>query len=177
MRNRLILSALASILLVGCSTSSDDSTALYEDYYNLISANTTYVTSSTNYSLSAELVETEDSYAYYVIVDEPQVAMYNVKIMAIANDVAYEDATAMMPSIGIFDGPYHLVPNQVNVEEGYAKGLTISGESDNDSVNLSIMVEWCEDDEETITREFHHIALTTSGMSYIEASIAEGNAE
>ena len=48
----------------------------------------------------------------------------------------------MVPSFGIFEDRVSLVPGQVNYEAGFAKGISISGESDEDHIDLLILVRW-----------------------------------
>lgn len=170
MRNKNVCLLLSIYLLTGCTSNSetDASYSLYLSYLETIDSNTSYQNGSAYYTISGELTVTEDgTYAYYLCIDEPTIAMLDIVI--VAEDEDTDTSGTMMPSIGIYDGPYNLVPNQVNTEDGYVKGLIVSGESDNDSVKLKMIVEW-EDESLNKTREFHHILLTEEGMTYIEES-------
>lgn len=159
--------------LTGCAGGSRESAALvrYRSYYNAVSENTEYVTETSRYSLSMEMVkEDENSYSYYIFVDQPRIAMYDVIVMAVENGIPYGETDHMMPSIGIFDGTYSLIPNQVNREDGYVKGLVVSGSSDQPETDLRILVEWKDRYKEKTSRQFHHVILNEEGMRYAEGA-------
>ena len=128
----------------------------YANYYKLITDNTKVIDESLYYTLSTEISKVPDgTYRYYVIIDEPQIAMYNCVLMAVENDVLVGDAEKIMPSMGIFDSfSYCLIPGQVNSKQGFVKGLVISGESSEPTITLHIMVEWKDATGKTTTREF-----------------------
>lgn len=157
------------IVLTGCTKKDDKAdaeAALYESYYESISSNEIFITQSNYYSLSGEIVQINDgTYRYSIILDSPQVAMYNVVMMAVENDIPYMNATKMMPSIGILDDQYSLVPYQSNSSRNYVKGLVISGESDTSSVNIKLLVEWTNRSHEKEFREFWSFSLDENGIN------------
>ncbi len=158
-----------SILLTGCTKKDSESealAALYESYYESISANEIFISSSNYYSLSGEIVAVSDgTYRYSIILDNPQIAMYNVVMMAVENNIQYDNATKMMPSIGIVDDQYSLVPFQSNTSRNYVKGLVISGESDTSSIELKLLVEWNNRSRDKQFREFWNITLDENGIN------------
>ena len=165
----LFLSTL--LVLSGCS-SKKQALSLYEAYYQIISENTEYVEESSNYSLSYEVEKSDDgNYYYYIFLDSPTISMYDVVMMAIENDVSYSSNLKMVPSIGIFDGNYNLVPNQINKDKGYVKGLVISGESEEDTIHIKLMVEWKNKNRDKTSREFHNVELTENGYSYVTTQV------
>lgn len=165
------------LCLTGCSAkSSSQAMTIYKMYYQLISESTNYIGESQNYALSYEVKEdAEGTYNYYIFVDSPTVAMYDVVVMAVENDISYDANVKMVPSIGIFDGKYNLVPNQINKKKGYVKGLMISGESDMDTIHLKILVEWKNKKRDSVTREFHNVELTKEGYSYVDTSLGNSH--
>ena len=147
------LSLIALLLVSGCSankTNTEDTSSLmdeYETYYVEVQSNGHYAETSKNFDLSLEMTRVEDgTYRYYVILDNPKTAMYNVMMIACENDLPYEDAAKMVPSFGIFEDRVSLVPGQVNTEDGYVKGISISGETDESEVSLKLLVRWKDTD-------------------------------
>ena len=74
--------------------------------------------------------------------DNAQIAMYDVEVIAIENMEPYQESQ-MMPTKGIFeDQKFSMIPYQYNVNAGYVKGFAISGDEDAKDVQLNIMVTW-----------------------------------
>lgn len=165
------------VLLTGCTkkdTKTEALRALYESYYESISTNEIFITSSNYYSLSGEIVAVNDgTYRYSIILDNPQIAMYNVVMMGVENNIQYDNATKMMPSIGILDDQYSLVPFQANSSRNYVKGLVISGESDTSSIEIKLLVEWNNRSRDKQFREFWNITLDENGMNTNSQEISE----
>ena len=80
--------------------------------------------------------------------------MYHCRIFAVENDIAFADNDKMMPSLGIFDTDVSLVPNQVDKSKGLMKGLVISGESSKDHVNLKFVVEWRDQANKQVVKQY-----------------------
>ncbi len=158
---------VAGLVLSGCTTDESESAALlrYKSYYAAIAENTDFSTSSDMYTLSAEMTEEQDgNRAYYIFVDDPQAAMYDVVVMAVENNMPYDTNVKMMPSIGVFDGPYSMIPYQVNKKDGFVKGVVVSGSTNQESVNLKVMVEWKDRYREKVSRDFYSFALSEKGV-------------
>ena len=149
---------LCTMLLAGCATSktsSDVKLELYETYYNAISDNISFAADSDYYSVSYEMIQLADgSYRYYVFFDEPKIAMYDIVILGVEDEIPYAKAEKMMPSIGIFDSHYAMIPYQVNSSEGFVKGLAISGESEMPFLQLKTLVEWKDISGKNVEREY-----------------------
>lgn len=172
MRKSMINGMLAAaILLTGCgSTASSTKLKNYQTYYQAVMDQIHFTGASRYYTLSAEMEEvSEGAYSYYIVLDTPRIAMYNVVMIAVANDTQLADASTMMPSIGIFDGPYSLIPDQVNADDGFVKGMVISGSSDTDQVSLKMLVEWQDKNGENLQREYHQVTVNLDGMQYVES--------
>ena len=86
----------------------------------------------------------ENEYRYDVIIENPKVAMYTVEVLAVETTVAGTVITdKLMPSVGIFDEvTYNMIPNQVDIEKGYPKGISVSGVTDRSEITLYVMVSW-----------------------------------
>lgn len=171
MRKRLCAAVLViSFLLSGCQEddiSGEENLAAYQEYYEAVESNSSFSETSSNYTVSAELTEVSDgSYRYYIIIDEPTTAMYHCAVMAVENDISYTEADHMMPSIGVLDdSDYSMVPNQVNTDDGFVKGMTLSGESSDDTISIKMLVEWKNAASTKTTREFIGFVLNEEGMN------------
>ena len=80
--------------------------------------------------------------------------MYHCRIFAVENDIAFADNDKMMPSLGIFDTDVSLVPNRVDKSKGLMKGLVISGESSEDHINLKFVVEWRDQANKQVVKQY-----------------------
>ena len=156
---------LTVCMLAGCSASSDQSLEVekYESYYAVVEENVEFAESSSYFSISAEMSSLPDgTYRYYIFIDEPRTAMYDITAIAIDQNSIDESGTKMMPSIGIFEGKYCMIPDQVNSDAGYVKGLMLSGETDLPEAQLYILVEWQDVNRVKLTREFIHLSVSAS---------------
>lgn len=166
MKKYLLVFLVILITLNGCSNlkkkSSDSSFEAYQSYYEAIEENSRFLDESLYFTLDGKMSKMPDgTYRYYVFLDNPQIAMYNIKFMAVENNVPYTDSTKMMPSIGIFeDQDYSLIPYQANTPNGYVKGLVISGESTQSEIQLKILVEWTDKTHEKFNREYFNYVLS-----------------
>ena len=153
MKNRMITAVICALLSCGCTLKStrqdlyQSAIDTYETYYTEVLGNGHYTDTCDYFTLSYEMTQVEgDGYRYYVILDDPTIAMYNVMMIAVENAVPYEQCETMVPSFGIFEDRVSLVPGQVNYEAGFVRGISISGESDEDHMDLLILVKWkCSD--------------------------------
>lgn len=148
-----------TLLLTGCQTKNKnelDSKKLdeYKAIYQVLSQSTASVNVGTYFDISTEVTHLPDNtYRYYIIIDNATTSMYNVKIMALEKNSDQE--RVMAPSIGILDNEtYNLIPSQVSVKEGFVKGLILSGDSINNPIQLKLMVSWFDETGKTQTKEF-----------------------
>lgn len=154
-------------MLSGCSSRKTSDTLAYDEYekdYTEISEATDFVTTSDAYSISYEMVQSDDeTYTYCIIVDKARIAMYDVTLMAVEEGVGAGEK--MMPSIGIFDGPYAMIPSQVNRKDGFVKGIVINGSCSQSPVVLRVMVEWEDRHGGSSLREIYRIRLDENGAA------------
>lgn len=179
MRRLLICLFSFALILSGCVIRRNDSgtaaQTAYEGYYKAIEDNERFIGRSLYYTISAQMSNMPDgTHRYYVFLDNAQVSMYDVTMMAVENDVPFEDSKKMMPSVGIFDSrDYSLIPYQANADAGYVKGLVLGGECEEKEVKLKLMVEWKDRNRERITREYISMVLTTDGFIYPSELLVE----
>ena len=144
---RLLICLICLGMLAGCTRTKDakaEYDAKYESHYIQLMENTRFSDASFYYTLNAERVQLDDgSYCYYITVDDPQVAMMDIVVIAVENNVAFQDSLNMMPSMGIYgEDHYHMVPFQVDLEKGFVKGITISGETTSEVSDIKFMITW-----------------------------------
>jgi uncharacterized protein YceK len=90
-----ILLCCAVLALSGCQKNTTDQAALeeYQTYFNTVSENVTFSDTSKNFACELEMTKVSDgTYRYYVVIDHPVSAMYDIVAIAIENDLKYEDA-------------------------------------------------------------------------------------
>lgn len=125
----------------------------YRAHYHYIENNTKFLKESNYFHVSTEIVSKGNGFAYYIVVDQARVEMHDVVLMVVENDELFQNNSKMMPSSGIFDQPSHLIPNQVNKEYGYRKGIVLSGESQEAQLKVELLVEW-KDKANELKREY-----------------------
>ena len=143
---KIVLSLMIFLLLVGCSNAQNienEQLARYESYWNSLLNETTFMNASRNFNIEGIIQKSGDLYEYYVVIDEPKTAMYDVEIMIIENKSRFDEYETMVPSVGIFDAMINMVPYQVRKESNYREGAALGRqELSNDEVTLQIMVMW-----------------------------------
>lgn len=144
---RKSLLALVLLLLVsGCSSSKrvndQEKYKKYNAAIEQILNNNGAVSSEIpfNYAVTISKVEEDNTYEYAVILDQPQVAMYDIE--AIAIDISQVDSGVIFPSAGIVDSADSMVPFQVDAQQGFPKGIVLNGISQSPTFTLHLMVSW-----------------------------------
>lgn len=135
------------ILLSGCLERPRDveferALTLYESHYFSILDNDRFLTMSDYFDLSIEKYELSSQYRYDLIIDNPQVAMYEVFVVVVESNQDFETLVNLSPSIGVFDSTVNLVPNQINIDKGFPRGILLSGISTTETIQLKVMVSW-----------------------------------
>ena len=132
----LLVIAICICMLSGCAKKDAETNAameLYESYYTEVLNTKNYLESSDYFSISTEMTQLSDgTYRYYVIIDNPKTEMYHCRIFAVENDIAFADNDKMMPM----------------------KGLVISGESSEDHINLKFVVEWRDQANKQVVKQY-----------------------
>lgn len=161
---RLVKLALCCgmLLFSGCQQEMDNSEKAdeYQTYYNAVADNLSFAATSVNFNTELEMTKVEDgTYRYYIVMDQPKTAMYDIVAIAVEDNIAYADADKMMPSIGIFDDTKSMIPNQVDSDNGYVKGIALSGECTKPSIELKLLVQWTDKTKQNTKREFMSYTL------------------
>ncbi len=158
---KIIIALMILSLLVGCNSNSrkldEEKYNTYLTFYQSILDSDNKKESSQCFDISIVVNKIdEDTYRYDVIIDEPKVAMYDIKALAVIDNLTVDvDKSQMMPSIGILDDEsYSMIPYQVNTDKGFVSGLDLSLTSDLSALRISVMVEWKDSSTVNYVREY-----------------------
>lgn len=138
---------IISFMLIGCTQNLSQSERIalenYESYYNVTLNHQNTQLKSEYYSIEGVITKLEDgSYRYDIFIDQPQIAMRDVIVMVVEDELEFNDQDNIMPSLGIFDTAVNLYPNQVDTSLYFYKGINLNSVIDNKSVALRVMVEF-----------------------------------
>lgn len=153
MKKMLII--LCLLFLTACTHTNTS----YNIYYDLKDKLVSQSEFSDDYPFDAYVVfnELDDYYRYDVIVDNAQVNMYDITAMAYCN----EDDNTSCPVIGLFDeDSYHLIPDFVDKDNNYYKGIQLSGQCDKKQ-DVKLYISYYLDEDET---EFQEYFLEVEGL-------------
>ncbi|MGN1405150.1 MAG: hypothetical protein ACI4WM_02665 [Erysipelotrichaceae bacterium] len=156
---KIFLSLVLIIGLFGCSDSNSAAQTKYYDMLKLISEREEFLSSSENFTVSAEISNiSQGRYRYFVTVDNPRIAMYEVEILAIEEGKEYINEVAANAGV-LLDEVYNMIPNQSDVSRGYISGINISGETSNEHPVLYVLVQWHNKELTIVSREYFRIEL------------------
>lgn len=158
---KIIICLLTLFILCGCKEVTrqldQEKYDSYLTYYQSILDNDIDNSSSQCFDVALVVNKVdENQYRYDIIIDNPRVAMYDIKALAVIDDLTIEiDKDNMMPSIGILDdNHFNMIPNQLDNSKGFVSGIDLSLISESDSLRISVMVEWKDSSEFNYVREY-----------------------
>lgn len=143
---RLGLCILIGLLLVGCSTNQTLESQQFNRYDEIIDKVENQQAFQTSYQYHVSLVYNliEKQYRYDVIIDQPQIDMYDIQVLCYIND-----SDDILPSLGIFDeDQYHLKQKYVNKDNGFYKGIHLSGYSPKKQ-SIKLYIAYYKDEKKT----------------------------
>ena len=164
-----IILVMLLMITSGCSTKTVDSdvekmskyNSLYVDCLN----NADFKLKSDNFNIELDFTQTDNGYNYYIVIDEPKVAMYDVEAIVVENLMNYNEID-MMPTVGIFEsGEYNLVPYQTNKQNNFYGGIVISGDTLVENVDLYALDTW---KDVTMTKQFKEYILITDAVNKVD---------
>ena len=172
-----ILVVVMLISLSACSyfnkkdIAAEDS--LYQAYYNSIKDNSKYTANNNYFKISAEMSQLpQGNYLYYVFIDEPQIAMYDIKVMIMEDGFIMNEDSDLLATVGIVDDTkVNMIPYQVDSTLGYQKGIVLSGNASAEEVLLDVLVTWNNENMTKSFREFYQIKLNMNGFDLISKEI------
>ncbi len=162
---KLVIGLLILLLLsTGCKKKNSEQEILLEKYayiYQTITDNDSFNSTVDNYDLSVTMSkQSSNLYRYDITIDNPNVAMYDIEVMAVENNIEYGLTNKMMPTIGILDNAeYNMVPFQSDTERNFVKGLILSGETKNPVLNLKIRVSYKDYLQVSEKRDYYSITI------------------
>ena len=107
----------------------------------MINEHESFQTTSNYVDIGVEMAKIENGYRHYITIDNPRIAMYDIEILGIEKGVDYRNN--MAANVGIFeDKEYNMVPNQANIDDGFVKGIVVSGVSKEPQTTLYIFVQF-----------------------------------
>ena len=150
----LILTLL--LILGGCGNAGKKEANVNERYANiieLIREHENFAVSSNYYDISVEMARINEGYRYYITIDNPRIAMYDIELLAIEEGVDY--MSKMAANVGIFEEmQYNMIPNQANAAKGFTKGVIASGVSSKPETTLYIFTQFKNQDFSKIHSEY-----------------------
>lgn len=145
---KILAVLLTLLILCGCSEIGVENVDPNKRYYALIETikeRDTFSTTSNYFDIKTEMASIDGGYRYYVTIDSPRVALYDVEAIAIEKDVDYTNN--MAANIGIFEEKeYAMIPNQKNPDKGFVSGHVISGISEKPVTTLYVYVSFKNED-------------------------------
>ena len=153
---KLLIILLIIFGLCGCQdpgkkAANPDDRYLY--IIEMIGEHESFVTTSNYFDIAVDMAKIDGGYRYYITIDNPRIAMYDIELLAIEKDVDYRNK--MAANVGIFEEKeYNMVPNQTNTAQGYVKGIVASGVSDLSETTLYIFVQFKNADYSTTHSEY-----------------------
>lgn len=145
---KLLVLLLVLLCLSGCQSVGEEDIDPNQRYFALVDAikeRDSYITNSNYFDISTEIATIDGGYRYYVTIDNPRIAMYDIEAVAIEKDVDY--TSNMAANIGVFEETkYSMIPNQKNADKGYVSGIVISGTCSSPETTLYIYVSFKNED-------------------------------
>ena len=157
---KLLLILITLFLLAGCSDNSDASLKQYYDMIEILSTSDDFISTTNSFSLSYELTNTNEGDRFYIVIDNPRSAMYNVRVIAFED--GFDKEVEFAPNAGIFDEKISMLPNQVNKENGFVKGISISGIAKSDYPTVYCLVQWTDANSSKTYKEAFKIIPTNN---------------
>lgn len=162
---KIILVLTILLLLCGCDEVGKENIDPNQRYYSLIdniNEHDSFLDHSNYYSIKTDMAKINDGYRYYITIDEPKCALYDIEALAIEKNVDY--STNMAANVGIFDEKeYSMIPNQKNVDKGFVSGLVISGITDSPETTLYIYVSFKNSDYSNVNNEYLKLDVRFEG--------------
>lgn len=147
---KILVILIALLCLTGCSKDYKIYKT-YKNYYQDLLKKEVSESTSVNYDI--ELVVNslqQGQYRYDIIIDNPKVEMHDIIALAIIDNGEFDNEN-MMPSLGIYDDKYSLIPNEVDLSQFKAKGLNLSIVLNESDVNFKVFIQYQTDDNKTVS--------------------------
>lgn len=158
---KILICIIVLLTVGGCKNNArqpdEEKYNSYLTYYQSILDCDSKEAKSQCFDISLAVNKIEDNlYRYDVIIDNPRVAMYDIKALAVIDNLTIDiDENQMMPSIGILNNTnYNMIPFQVDNDKNFVPGIVLSLTSEQSSLRISVMIEWKDSSGLNYVREF-----------------------
>lgn len=162
---KIIVFLITLLCLCGCQEVGTEDVDPNKRYFSLIEnikEHENFVSSSNYYDVTTEMAKIDDGYRYYVTIDNPRIALYDVEAIAIEMDTDYTNN--MAANVGVFEeNEYSMIPNQKNPDKGYVAGLVMSGISEKPETTLYIYISFKNDDYSVTKAEYFKLDVKYEG--------------
>lgn len=154
---KLLILLMVIFFVTGCnSTPSNEDTTdqLYKEYQNYINK----LESSASFEAQADIFDTrivlnatnKGNYRYDIIIDNPKIEMYNIKIVACIDD----GKEATYPTLGILEtATFTMIPGIIDKENNIYKGINLSGISSTKEAKIRFYLTYTTTKEDTKVQE------------------------
>lgn len=149
---KIIVLLICLIVLTSCNEDDDSRVNIYNEMINNINNADDFIEKSEHYSVTFETTFTSDGQRYYIVIDNPTTAMYDVTVLAFEQGTDTDIEFA--PNAGIFEGSINMIPNQINKDQGFVKGVSISGILKNNAAPIYCLVQWKDEKSSHVYREY-----------------------
>lgn len=149
---KIIVLLICLIVLTSCNEDNDSRVNIYNEMINNINNADDFIEKSEHYSVTFETTFTSDGQRYYIVIDNPTAAMYDVTVLAFEQGTDTDIEFA--PNAGIFEGNINMIPNQINKDHGFVKGVSISGILKNSMAPIYCLVQWKDEKSSHVYREY-----------------------
>lgn len=162
---KLLILLLTILCLCGCQEVGKEDINPNKRYFDLIDnikEHEVFNETSNYFDISVDMAKIDGGYRYYVTIDNPRNALYDIEALAIEKDVDY--SVNMAANIGIFEQEeYSMIPNQKNPDKGYVPGIIISGISQLPETTLYIYVSFKNSDYSNSKTEYFKFDVKYEG--------------
>ncbi len=155
------------LLLSGCqnsnkTTSDEENYKKYEAALEALVNNGGILSEMIPFDYKAEIkqIEGQKSYNYSIVIDNPQIAMYDIEILAV--DLSDLNSGELFPSSGLLSPTESMIPYQVNVDKGFPKGLILDSTTSKSELVLDVMVTWKDYAKANVYSAFFQIDLNAN---------------
>lgn len=170
MKKLIILLMLFVLCACGVEFEKDISNEeRYFDLVELIRGDQKFKAKSEYFEISTDMAKIDGGYRYYIFIDKPRIAIYDIEAMALVDGVDYTKVVA--PSVGVLEDTfYNMVPNQTNSAKNYVSGIVLSGDTNVPHVDIKMNVQWKDKTHNNVYSEYYSFDIDYQANDSLETS-------
>lgn len=154
---KLLILVMLMFFVTGCqveSSNEDITDQLYKEYKNYINSletNTSFESQTDIFDTKVILNATnKGNYRYDIIIDNPKIEMYNIKVVACIED----GKNAVYPTLGLLETTtFSMIPGVVDKENNIYKGVNLSGVSSTRKATIKFYLTYTNSKEDSTIQE------------------------